>query len=134
MLTRRQFLSGLAAVPLLRGLFRNTVVPRAQRILLLETRVAGYRFHHGPRIEHLLHEGDRLILRREPNNPHDRRAVAVDHSTGLCIGYLPRRCNETPSRLLDQEVAMRAEIVRIAPPPAASWKRVEVAIRLAELS
>lgn len=124
-LTRRSFLSLIPAL-----FVRPRPLEEGKGPMLLTTTIAGYRFHDGPRIEHHLHEGDPLILRREANNPHDRRAVAVDHPGGLCIGYLPRRGNEIPSRLLDQGVAICAEIVRIAPPPAEPRKRVEVAIRL----
>jgi single-stranded-DNA-specific exonuclease len=35
-------------------------------------------------------QGDRVILRREPENPHDANAVAVLREDGEQIGYLSR--------------------------------------------
>jgi hypothetical protein len=54
MLTRRHFLGILSAVPLLRTWFRSGCASDPEAILLLETRVAGFRFHAGPSLEHRL--------------------------------------------------------------------------------
>jgi len=37
-----------------------------------------------------LQEGEAILLRREPDNPHDPNAIAVDTRDGDQIGYLPR--------------------------------------------
>jgi hypothetical protein len=36
-------------------------------------------------------EGDNVTLFREPDNPHDNRAIVAKTCTGLVIGYIPRR-------------------------------------------
>ena len=33
--------------------------------------------------------GDSLVLRREPDNPHDKNAIRVETESGIHIGYIP---------------------------------------------
>jgi len=50
----------------------------------------GVRHHATREILERLHEGAKLILRREDSNPHDQLAVAVDNNQNQCLGYVPR--------------------------------------------
>jgi HIRAN domain len=45
--------------------------------------------------------GERLDLRREPDNPYDRFAIAVQRQSGAKLGYVPRAANQTLARLID---------------------------------
>ena len=52
-------------------------------------------------ITELLHEDDRLEFFREPDNPHDKRAIVIKNADGIKVGYVPRRDNIVFSRLMD---------------------------------
>lgn len=65
---------------------------------------------------------------REPNNPHDARAVCIDWH-GRKLGYLPRVENAAVAQMMDRGERLEARIVelRTSEDP---WKRVEVAVEL----
>ncbi|MBI2265530.1 MAG: HIRAN domain-containing protein [Armatimonadetes bacterium] len=52
-------------------------------------------------IEKGLAPADFLLLRREPQNPHDGLAILILDPTGRKIGYIPRVKNEVLARLMD---------------------------------
>lgn len=129
MISRRTFMHLIAVTPVLPDLVR-----RPREVVVLSSRVAGYRFHDGPANEGRLRPGEGLVLQREPANPHDERAVAIDHPDGFRLGYLPRRCNAVPARLLDQAVPVSARVAAVSPEPAPPWQRVTVDIVIRSLS
>ncbi|MFB6262126.1 MAG: HIRAN domain-containing protein [Bradymonadaceae bacterium] len=88
--------------------------------LLLETYVAGVRYYDFADAGEPLDAGARVELRREPDNPHDRRAIAVDHPDGRMLGYLPRRRNTLPCRLMDAGYELRARVESVEGVDAAS--------------
>lgn len=55
-------------------------------------------------------EGERVILKREPNNPHDKNAVAVLRQNGEQIAYLTRDNAEWVSRVMDEGRELEAKI------------------------
>lgn len=93
--------------------------------------VAGFPYHAGPKLIDRLNVGDLLRLVREPDNPHDTRAVAIYYEDDR-IGYVPRNQNHDFAAQLDQgkrlgcritainaeEDAYDAVEVEVAPPPA----------------
>jgi hypothetical protein len=70
--------------------------------------------------------GDALTLVREPDNPHDARAVRVEWQ-GHKIGYVPRRENADVARLLDRGQVLAARISRLAE-VRDPWSRVRFEI------
>ena len=56
---------------------------------LIVTNVAGAGRHHADALQTVL-PGDPLVLRRDPENPHDPNAVAVDTAAGEQVGWVPR--------------------------------------------
>lgn len=90
--------------------------------------VAGFRFHGGREVLDLLRAGDALELRREPDNPHDPRAVRILW-LGVTLGYLPRSRNEAPADLLDRGVAVTARIVAVDR-DAQPWEAVRIGLLL----
>jgi single-stranded-DNA-specific exonuclease len=54
--------------------------------------------------------GDRLILKREPENPYDKNAVAVLGENGEQIGYLGRDNAEWVARLMDEGKSLEARV------------------------
>ena len=101
---------------------------------LLKTHVAGVKYYEFADGDIPLDPGGEVVLRREPDNPHDRRAIEVYTLDGQKLGYLPRRDNESPSRLMDAgiELPARLESVesprRYADPPRRVRPRLQVAV------
>ncbi|WP_018078739.1 HIRAN domain-containing protein [Thiobacillus denitrificans] len=85
----------------------------AAHILLQDSPLAGFQYHAGRTLWPQMRVGDALALVREPDNPHDARAVRVEWR-GHKIGYVPRRENADVARLLDRGQALTARIVRLA--------------------
>ncbi|MFV0267763.1 MAG: HIRAN domain-containing protein [Draconibacterium sp.] len=44
---------------------------------------------------------DRLDFFREPDNPHDAKAIVIKNMDGIKVGYVPREDNVIFSRLMD---------------------------------
>jgi len=45
--------------------------------------------------------GERVSLRREPENPHDADAIRVENSSAECVGYLSRAAAALLAPLID---------------------------------
>ena len=64
------------------------------RLLIQRAQVAGFAYHAGAGLWAQLHEGDVVVLVREPANPHDPQAVRVDLAgagqADATLGYLAR--------------------------------------------
>lgn len=97
-------------------------------ILIQDSPLAGFQYHAGKKAWPQLRVGDALTLVREPDNPHDRRAVRVDWR-GLKLGYVPRRENEPVARMLDNGQPLTAHISRLAE-GRDPWSRVRFQIVL----
>jgi len=108
-----------------------TVLQAAQpttRILIQSSPIAGFQFHEGKRLWDQLQVGDALMLVREPDNPHDARAVRV-HWNGHMLGYVPRAENDAVARQLDRGNKLEARIVRLTK-HRDPWKRIEFEVFL----
>ncbi len=57
---------------------------------MVETKVVGVTFENRQSIIREMRVGERVILRREPHNCHDRNAIRVDRETGEQVGYIAR--------------------------------------------
>lgn len=126
-LSRRTFLSFVPAVSLLH--LRPSLQSVPSELVLEQCLVAGFAHHQGPELFDELHKGVEPVLVREPGNPHDPRAVRLEHR-GAHIGYIPKRCNSSVSRLLDQGARLRCTITRVdAGAPASRAVEVEVRLR-----
>ncbi|WP_052507114.1 HIRAN domain-containing protein [Desulfonatronovibrio magnus] len=75
------------------------VIPKP--VSLFQCHVAGFPYYQGPKIFSDLQSGQKLKLLREPNNPHDSKAIAVFTSNGHKLGYIPRTHNPLPADLMD---------------------------------
>lgn len=83
------------------------------QLLLQDSPLAGFQYHAGKLVWRELKVGDALALVREPDNPHDARAVRVEWR-GQKLGYVPRRENADVARLLDNGQLLTARISRLA--------------------
>lgn len=117
-------------MPLSRPLFAllfalNFIHPqaRAESLLILQTSpLAGFQHHAGPALFALMQVGDRLVLRREADNPYDERAVRVEWH-GAQIGYAPRADNVDLARLMDRGARIEGRILHLQK-SRDPWKRV----------
>ncbi len=98
------------------------------RILVQNSPLAGFQFHEGKQLWKELKVGDALTLVREPDNPHDPRAVRLDWN-GHVLGYVPRAENEAVARQLDRGNRLEARIVRLNK-SRDPWKRIEFEVFL----
>ena len=123
--SRRSFLAAALALPWLKGPLpaAPSAGPVVDRFF-----VAGYRYHDGPANQAALHSGQALRLVREPDNPHDPRAIAL-FAGDLLLGYVPRTQNSMAAGCLDQNVPLSATLTAIDP-EAPPWERVQVALAL----
>ena len=97
-------------------------------ILLQDSPLAGFQYHAGKTLWPQMQVGDALTLVREPDNPHDARAVRVEWQ-GHKIGYVPRRENADVARFMDGGQALVARIARLAE-VRDPWSRVRFEIFL----
>lgn len=98
----------------------------AAHILLQDSPLAGFQYHAGKALWPRMQVGDALTLVREPDNPHDARAVRVEWQ-GHKIGYVPRRENADVARFMDDGRTLVARIVRLAE-VRDPWSRVRFEI------
>ncbi len=92
---------GLTAI-ISQGLPSLQVQPFAQEIYLTHFDVAGLMYVANVEdILDVLEVGQRLVLCREPKNKYDEYAILVQDEKRQKIGYMPRRMNHIPARLMD---------------------------------
>ena len=117
-LTRRrdviQALCGLLGVGTLATRRVRAAAPR--QILLARLHVAGTAYYDAEAAADRLRPGQRLALRRQPENRYDALAIEVLGPEGHKLGYVPRRRNEMPARLMDagKRLSARTESIRAA--------------------
>jgi len=81
---------------------KGIAFPFITEIQLMECYVAGTTFRKDiDEIEPELQKDDLLVFKREPDNKHDKLAIAVYDKGERRIGYIPQRNNEIPARLMD---------------------------------
>ena len=76
-------------------------IPFEQDIMLARMHVAGTDYYEAEAATGKMSQGQRFALRREPQNVHDELAIEVFAPEGHKLGYIPRRYNEIPARLMD---------------------------------
>lgn len=57
-----------------------------------------------------LHEGDKLIFYREPENAHDPQAIRIETIHEEKIGYVPQQDNVIFARLMDAGKVLYGQI------------------------
>lgn len=76
--------------------------PFERDIFLFDTHLAVTSFVEGSEeLEPFVNIDDKLDFFREPDNPHDVRAIMIKNADGVKIGYVPRADNAIFSRLID---------------------------------
>jgi|SRR5665647_1159111 len=109
------------------GFLSIAEVAASQKIYLLQSFVAGFRFHKGMKLLEYMQEQDIVELRREPNNEHDGFAVAIYWQQEK-IGFLPAASNEIIARLMDAKALPLIGIITHLQRDAKPWENVAVAV------
>jgi hypothetical protein len=120
-------------ISLLRDKDGNIAIPKPfeREIFLFDCHVAGTSHIEGiDEIVLLLNEGDRLDFFREPDNPHDKRAIAITNYDGIKIGYVPKADNIVFSRLMDAGKLLFGRIN--SKKKYQSWQKIDIKIYLLE--
>mgnify|MGYP000906903865 FL=1 len=99
-------------VAALLGLAAAATLAAEVRVLVQSSPLAGFRYYAGEDLWTQMREGDRLTLVREPDNPHDAKAVRVEWR-GQKLGYLPRRENAAVAGAMDGGEAVDARIAKL---------------------
>lgn len=81
---------------------KETIMPFSRDIFLMETMINGAMYTRGIRKRAAsLKEGDRVVLKLEPKNKFDDKAILVNMEDGRKLGYIPRVKNEVLYHLMD---------------------------------
>jgi hypothetical protein len=88
----------------------GALAPFVREIMLLDCHVAGTSHVQLQQVEPALLVGDVLVMRREPDNPHDSLAILIFDERGNKLGYIPRAKNEVLARLMDAGKLLFARI------------------------
>ncbi|MBS0228056.1 MAG: HIRAN domain-containing protein [Proteobacteria bacterium] len=92
----------------------------------LRVTVAGFQYGQGEDVLDDLQIGDVLRLVREPDNPHDQRAVRIEWNRKK-LGYVPRAENAALAQALDRGAAASARVHALLDN---DWAPVEIEIEL----
>lgn len=105
-----------------------SLAAQAQTVKLLVQRspLAGFQYHAGKVLWDRLTVGDALTLVREPDNPHDPRAVRVEWR-GVQLGYLPRAENEAVAAAMDRGEKVEGRIAALVA-DRNPWRRVRIEV------
>ena len=75
--------------------------PFVQEVELLNCNIAGTTFLNLKDIEPNLKKNQLLVLKREPKNKYDNKAILILTEDGQKLGYVPQEKNEILSKLMD---------------------------------
>jgi hypothetical protein len=129
---RRNFLhtlSGAVGFGLSRAIrAKTTLMPLRRRLILQESPLAGYQYHRAAAIWPFLQVGEKLHLRREPSNPHDRYAIAVWFKNEH-LGYIPQRENRMLATLMDRGERPEASIIRLLDEEN-PWRKIRIRVEM----
>ena len=87
--------------------------PLQKEILLFETYIAGTMYIEDESLIDALNIGEKLTLKREPQNAFDEKAIRVDNKDGKKLGYVPEKDNLIFSRLMDAGKMLYAKVVKV---------------------
>ena len=87
--------------------------PLQKEILLFETYIAGTMYIEDESLIDALNLGEKLTLKREPQNAFDEKAIRIDNKDGKKLGYVPEKDNLIFSRLMDAGKMLYAKVVKV---------------------
>ena len=128
-MNRRNVIRALASLFGVSALATRRVRAAAPReILLAGMHVAGTAYYDAEAVADRLRSGQRLALRRQPRNRYDDLAIEVFGPRGHKLGYVPRRRNEMPARLIDAGKRLSARVESIE--RRGNWLNIQMSLYL----
>lgn len=122
---RRNFFNRLTNLISSLGILAVNKSVKEKKLIYTEY-VRGFQFNGGKSLLPLMHKGDTLLLKREPENEYDEKAVALKWNNKK-IGYLPAVENVSIATMLDQGIELSCSIVEIDK-TADMWEAVKVGV------
>ena len=105
--------------------------PFERDIFLFESYVAGTSYIEGiEELEPHLNIDDKLNFYREPDNPHDKKAIVIKNTDGVKIGYVPKNDNVIFARLMDAGKLIFGKIT--SKEKQGKWLKIKINIYLHE--
>jgi len=123
---KRTFLKHLLLAPAALAASGAQPARAEQRLLVLRTPINGLAYYDAARVLAQMAPDDPLRLVREPDNPHDPRAVALywqEHK----LGFIPRLSNLALAQMLDRNERLEACIAALDP-RLLPYRGIEVAV------
>ncbi len=120
-------------VSLIHGKGGDIAIPKPfeRDIFLFDTHVAGTGYIEGiEELEPHLNVDDKLDFFREPDNPHDDRAIVIKNADGVKIGYVPKADNVIFSRLMDAGKLLFGKIT--SKERVGKWLKIDIKVFLHE--
>ena len=98
------------------------------KVLVQSSPLAGSQYYALSSVWDEIRVGDKLLLKREPENRHDGNAIRVEWN-GRRLGYVPRRENRALAAAMDRGERVEARVSRLAK-HRNPWQRVEFEVYL----
>lgn len=117
-------LLGLISLWLLPDDILEAISNQKRKIYLFSDFVAGFYYYEGESALSTMKIGESLILKREPSNPYDDKAIEIFTQDHIKLGYIPRYKNELPSSMMDQDIQLLVEVEEINHSED-SWRKVK---------
>ena len=99
------------------------------RIVVQNSPLAGFQYYGGQVHWEEMKVGDPLVLVREPDNPHDAKAIRVEWH-GEKLGYLPRAENRAVAAEMDNGGRVEGRIAELRQ-SRNPWQRVRIEVSVA---
>ena len=106
------------------------IKPLSNEILLFDSYVAGTSYIEDETILEEIKEGDKLTLKREPDNRFDDNAILVFDEKSRKLGYIPEKDNIVFSRLMDAGKYLTAKVNWSE--PKGFFKQIKISIYLVD--
>ena len=90
------------------------IKPLMKEVFLISTFVAGTTNVKDRSVFEEIKEGDKLILKRQPDNRFDELSILVLAQSGKKLGYVPERDNPVLARLMDAGKKLTASVETIS--------------------
>jgi hypothetical protein len=105
--------------------------PFEREIFLFDTHVAGTTHIEGIKeLEPHIKIDAELDFFREPDNPHDPKAIVIKNASGVKVGYVPEADNAVFSRLMDAGKLLFAKIADKT--MIGNWLKIDIKVYLRE--
>ncbi len=108
----------------------DLIKPLSHEILLFDSYVAGTTYIEDESVFDEIKEGDKLVLKREPENRFDENAILVLDGKNRKLGYIPEKDNIVFARLMDAGKYLTAKINDID--PYGSFRKISISIYLVD--